>query len=399
MKNQVLCFAASLMFSVGAWAQSRINITFSATEGIAPQAILHYPNGTQKLINQAGLVDLPQKGQYRLSAVPKRKANPIADELYSFKDIVIHTTGADSTYQARGVYSRHQSTGMLFVPNRANEILGFHWQDLQNGNAEPQVKITTPTEVLLLAADTLGNLWYWDNESLNKINFGDVATGQARIALKAPVPVAYNALFNSNAMRIDRLNRLWMSLSVENKVVVIDLAKISNGKAAEPVTTLQLELSPSDLALSADLSQLALSTVGGFAVYELPKPLPAGVVSLSPRTRSIEIGSFAAVDFDANGHLWASSQNGGLFSFSPRTLSAGEIRTGQEDQEIGTPDYIYWGILFDNSNKLWAMPRWEDGSGIDLFDPQKVSNSEPEQRYSFARNVEHGKFVLVMPRR
>ena len=147
-----------------------------------------------------------------------------------------------------------------------------------------------------------------------------------------------------------------------------------------------------DFAFSNDYSKIAVSGIGGFVVYEMPSTF-TGKIELNALSKSDEEGTFTAVDFDKENNLWVSSENGGIFKFTPSIYSKPTLKISMAEVEIKTPEFIYWGILFDNSNNLWAMPRWSDGEfGIDFFEAENLNENASPTRHVFTRYAEHGKF-------
>lgn len=376
----------------------KIVVQLTTPAGVLPKAIMVSPDGKSTEILQNTSIALSVKGTYTISSIPIRKSNALADELYSFPTKVINVVKLDSVYQVQLTYTQHKGTGMLWTSANGNQLLGFDVQSLQQKISEPSIRLETPTNPILVAADTLGNLWYWDNEFLYKIHHSTIASGRAVIEMKVSIPEASNSLFNANSMKIDSHNQLMLSLNYDRKILVINLNKLKNNQIVTTYTSFEnLAVNLYDFTVNSDASQLAISGEGGFAIYTLPKS-SNGKIELSKIAISKEVGSFTAVDFDTFGNLWLCSINGGVFKLCKEKIKTGAIITTEDFCfEIPT-EYDAWGIMLDNSNNVWIMPRNEqENIGVDFYETKNsITSSSPTFNYTFSHANEHGKFCWNM---
>lgn len=395
MKKITLVFL-NLILVLTVEAQSQLTINFDNVDGLTPRAILSFPDKSTKIITESTTIDISQEGNYSVECSMVRKSNTIVDELFICSPQSINVTALDKNYSLNLSYQKVNGTGSLVVPTSNQEISIFGFENLLSKNNEADFKINSEREILLVASDTSGNIWFWDREGLNKINHEDLASGDVAVEKRFTVPNAYNALFNCNAMRIDNKNRMWMSLMHENVLIVVDIDKIANDGEAKPICILTTRFATTDFAISNDASQIAVSGIGGFMLFNMPASLSTNFIELSPICKSHDAGTFTAVDFDAEGNLWTTSENGGIFKFDKSSLTKAELKTDEAALEIITREYVYWGIKLDNSNNIWAMSRFEDGAyGIDFFEVNGLSKeSQPTHQFVFPRNTVNGKFTF-----
>lgn len=389
---------ATALANTCAWGQAKLSIQLQADNLNGARVIVRNQQGFESSLTANGTITLAQRGEYTITAVPARKTNAIVDELYDAPRQTIRIS-KDSTYVVHVDYSKRNATGMLLMPDRNQRILGFTHEQLAANNNTPALVIQTPTNVLLLAADTLGNLWYWDNEFLYRLDVANLQTGIIKPSLKIGLPTVSKSLFNANVMRIDAQNNLWFLLSHEQKLVGYDLSKFKGGSVPSPNYTLQHETNGLDFTFDTDGKRVAIAGVTGLSVYTMPQPLTAGAHTLTATCRSKDIGSCTGILFDKANNLIVANKNGGVYRYGANLIQQGAFSNADEYEFIETDEYVYWGLLLDNSNNLWALPRWGDGGiGADYFDfSRKNKFKSPTRKLVVARHIEHGKAIFNVP--
>lgn len=389
---------AAMLANVCAWGQAKLSIQLNTDNLNGARVVVRNQQGFERSLTASGIITLPQRGEYTITPIATRKINTIVDEIHEAPRQNIRIS-KDSTYVVQVDYTKRNATGMLLMPDRNQRILGFAQEQLTTKDNAPALVIQTPTNAMLLAADTSGNLWYWDNQFLYRIDVANLQTGIATPSLKVALPSVSNALFNANVMRIDEQNIIWFSLNNERQLVGYDIAKLKNKSLTSPMHILQHETQGFDFVFAPDGKRVAIAGVAGFAVYAMPQTLTAGTQQLAAICRSKDVGSCTSILFDNANNLIIAHENGGIYRYGAALIQQATVQKNDDYQIIETNKYNYWGLLLDNSNNLWALPRWVDGGvGVDYFEfSRKNKLKSPTRSLSFARHLEHGKAMFNVP--
>lgn len=399
MKTLVAFATAFLHFAaLSASSQSFIDVNIAAPAGVVPAVSITDSKGFNTTIDKSGRVALPAKGKYTLVGLPVRLPNDVADEAYEAAPVTVDIR-KDSVYTAGVAYAKRNGSGMVWMPDMEQHLLGISHQRLLEGNATPDIVIATKTAALLSAVDTLGNLWYWDNEFLYKIPHRNIRSGSAQVEYTIELPMVAGGLFNANQMMFDRNNTLWLSMNYEMKIVGFTPATLASKGKKKPDYILNIGNNPFGFAFNKEQTLLAVGGPGGFTLYAMPTTLSASN-TLQPVLQGIDLGTMPSVAFDDKGNLWATNENRGIQMFTKATLTRASVDNNHAQSNIETTD-VYWGIQFDNKGNIWVCSKLDDGEiGMDCYETQGITmESLPAKSLRVKGRSEHGKFGLTLPRK